>query len=115
MGGFGSGRHAGQVKDTVEDSRFLKASWVKVQAEALRQKKIVSIGWNRQEQSLGTVAAVLSRESLNLSYRYRCNGSEWSYVSEFILIERCPCRLLGAGAMVFYMPSMWSDGCHDLC
>ena len=44
MGGFGSGRHAGQVKDTVEDSRFLKASWVKVQAEALRQKKIVSIG-----------------------------------------------------------------------
>ena len=34
---FGGGRPAGQVKDTVEDSRPLKASWGKEQAETLRQ------------------------------------------------------------------------------
>lgn len=44
MGGFGSGRHAGQVKDTVEDSRFLKASWVKVQAEENSVNRLESSG-----------------------------------------------------------------------
>lgn len=95
MGGFGSGRTAGDCKALVEETRFLSAAWVKAQAKAL-EKAQKQIAWTQNGHPAGTAMVRLIGEEVILSFRYqRGANSAWTSVDQPIELVRRRCHFGG--------------------
>jgi hypothetical protein len=94
MGGFGSGRHSGSGRDTVEASRSIDVNRLR-KAGCLRAPFAGGWQWTRDGEKVASINLRAEADWLHLSYRVRTGGGEWEDVEEPVRLVRVPCRFGG--------------------
>jgi hypothetical protein len=94
MGGSGSGRRSGSGRSKVEACRSIDVN-------RLHREGCLHSGWagrwqwTRDGEQVASIDLRTEHDRLNLTYRVRIGGGEWTDVVETVRIARVPCRLGG--------------------
>ncbi len=85
MGGFGSGRVSTRHKERVENTRFIRAQWVRDQWSTLKAGITTRVSWTRGGEPYGEAGVSLIDKRLHIEYRQRAAGEdEWQDVHEVV-------------------------------
>lgn len=85
MGGFGSGRVSTRHKEQVENTRFIRAQWVRDQWSTLKAGITTRVSWTCGGEPYGEAGISLIDKRLHIEYRQRAAGEdEWHDVHEVV-------------------------------
>lgn len=105
MGGYGSGRHSGNLKRLIDDYRRIDVLWMKRKG-IINKGKSGLIQWTTNDHNSNSIRyAFQNSHTLNLKYRTQIYDNNWKVIDYLVKLDWENCRF-GGLRPYFLCPSL---------